>query len=311
MIAVRRIYVYIVTFAALGILALGVANLVRALLEALVGTVSATSPGYLQDQVALWGAAAVVGLPVWALHWRWAQRLSANDIEQSSSLRRLFLYGVLLGAAYVIVVAFDEILHGVVLALVGTSIALARDAVPPVPLLLVAVVVWACHWQVAARDRSAVGEIGASATLRRWYLYGAAFFGLMLLLTGAQMVVLSVWLTATSATVGFGIEDSSVRMALIGLLLCGAHWVWLPRVLDERTRAQDQTSTLRRVYLFVGLAVVMLGTLSGISQALYYVLGRVLGVAEPGGVGGLLLQAAAGPVSVIFRMASAGCTSAE
>src|SRR5579864_1743315 len=98
MTAVRRIYVYLVTFAALATFSLGVANLIRALLEAWVSTASAATPGYLQDQVALWGASALVGLPLWAVHWTWARRLSVDPAERSSVLRRLFLYAVLSGA---------------------------------------------------------------------------------------------------------------------------------------------------------------------------------------------------------------------
>jgi hypothetical protein len=296
--AIRRIYLYVVTFAALATLGLGVANLVRALLEAWVSTMSATSPGYLQDQVALWGAAALVGLPVWALHWLWAQRLTADTAERRSPLRRLFLYSALAGALVVGIVALDEALPGLVMALVGGPVALARVAVPPLPLLLVAAGVWVFHWRVASSDRAAVGEAGASATLRRWYLYGLAFVGLLFLLMGAQMALLSTWLTTTGPTAGYAARVPGVRAAVIGLLLFGMHWVSLPRALDFTTREQDRRSTLRGVYLFLGLAVALLGTLSGISQALYYMLARVLGVNEPGGVGGSLLQAAGGPLSV-------------
>jgi hypothetical protein len=83
-----------------------------------------------------------------------------------------------------------------------------------------------------------------------------------------------------------------------GLVLYWLHWMWIPRTMDPRDRFQDGRSTLRSVYLFVGLTVVLLGTLSGASQALYYALARVLGVNEPGGVGGSLLLAAGGPLSV-------------
>jgi hypothetical protein len=90
MTAVRRVYMYLVTLVALGALCLGVANLVRALLEAWVGTPSA-SPGYLQDQLALWAAAALVALPIWAAHWQWAQgglttRSARNRVLTSGNL---------------------------------------------------------------------------------------------------------------------------------------------------------------------------------------------------------------------------------
>jgi hypothetical protein len=53
------------------------------------------------------------------------------------------------------------------------------------------------------------------------------------------------------------------------------------------------------VYLFVTLGVAVVGTF-GASQLLYYVVGRLLGVERPGGVGGNLLQAAAGPASIVL-----------
>jgi hypothetical protein len=77
------------------------------------------------------------------------------------------------------------------------------------------------------------------------------------------------------------------------------HWAWLPRLLDPSSRQQEQRATLRSAYLFLTLAVVLVGALSGISQGLYYVLARLLGIPTPGGVGGSLVQAAAGPVSVV------------
>jgi hypothetical protein len=56
---------------------------------------------------------------------------------------------------------------------------------------------------------------------------------------------------------------------------------------------------LRSVYLFLGLAVGVVGTLGATSVLLYYSVARLLGVEHPGGMGGSLLQAAAGPVSGI------------
>jgi hypothetical protein len=53
------------------------------------------------------------------------------------------------------------------------------------------------------------------------------------------------------------------------------------------------------VYLFLGLSVAVVGSLFGASQLLYYAVGRVLGVERPGGIGGDLLQAAAGPASIV------------
>jgi hypothetical protein len=60
---------------------------------------------------------------------------------------------------------------------------------------------------------------------------------------------------------------------------------------------QDAGSLLRPVYLFLALGVSVAVTLAGVSQLLFYALGRALGVPRPGGVGGSLALAAAGPTS--------------
>ena len=50
----------------------------------------------------------------------------------------------------------------------------------------VAVVVWLYHW----RETVPLGEHGG--TLRRWYVYGSAFVGFLLLLSGSRAVLQAV-----------------------------------------------------------------------------------------------------------------------
>jgi hypothetical protein len=92
-----------------------------------------------------------------------------------------------------------------------------------------------------------------------------------------------------------------VPAALVGLVLWLAHWRWAPAALGPAADAdEDRASTLRSVYLFLALAVVVAVTLFNASQLLYYALGRALGVDRPGGVGGSILLAAAGPASAVL-----------
>lgn len=301
MTTIRRVYIYVVAFAGLAALTVGLANLGRALLAVLVGASAAAAPGYLRDQVSLWVAVALVGLPLWALHWRWAQRLSDDLEERTSTLRRLYLYLVLAGATLVAAGTLQTWASVVMMALLGAPGGLANMGIPSVPTFVIAAIVWAYHWRVAAEDRAVGGEERGSATLRRWYVYGAAFVGFILVLQGMQQVLQSVWFQVASlpGAQGLSISVPGVADALVGLALWGWHWGWLSKRVGARAQEQDARSTLRSVYLFLGLAAVVVGTLAGVSEALYYVLARALGVAEPGGVAGSLLQAAAGPVSVV------------
>ncbi len=298
MIRVRRIYLYLVTLAALGMWSLATATVVRTVLEAWLQAPSATTPALVQDQLAFWGAAALIGMPVWAVHWQWSRRLCVHPGERASTLRRLFLYVALTGAVFVTWIALDQTLSALTLALVTGRLELARWAILPLPTLCVAISVWLYHWHVSANDRAAVGESGGSATLRRWYLYGLACVALIFFLDGTQTIVMTTWMRVTNTGALDGSGVSGVTNALIGLLVWTAHWVWLPARLDAEHQKADQHATLRSVYLFIALSVVLVGTLSGVSQALYYGLARALGVNTPAGVGGSLLTAAAGPVSV-------------
>ncbi len=62
---------------------------------------------------------------------------------------------------------------------------------------------------------------------------------------------------------------------------------------------QDARSILRPLYLFVVLAVCVAMTLYAAWQVVFYTLGRLLGVPRPGGAGGDLPIALAGPASLL------------
>jgi Domain of unknown function (DUF5671) len=285
--AIRRIYMYVLAFAGLLMLAAGAANLGRVLVEILT-QMQPGAPDYVRDQVSQWGAAALLGLPVWLIHWWWAQRLAAaNEQERSSTLRRLYVYAVLAIAVLGGAVAAHEALEN---AVSGRW----AQAATYLPILAVASVVWIFTWRIAADDRNAVGETGGSATLRRWYVYGAAVIGLGLLLDGTRQLVEALWLVLLAG--GSPRElTRGVPAALVGLALAVMHAL----VIGRQFAREDETSTLRSVALFGSLAAAVGGTLLGVSQMLYYALARAFGVERPGGVGGSLLEAAAGPVSVV------------
>ncbi|MDQ3810857.1 MAG: DUF5671 domain-containing protein [Chloroflexota bacterium] len=287
MIAIRRIYVYVLAFAGLLMLAGGAANLGRVLVEVLATTPAARTADYVRDEVSRWAAAALIGLPVWLIHWWWAQRLAARSAdERGSALRRGYLYVVLTVA---LAATADSAHH----ALAGALDTDWSAALPPLPVAVVGIVVWLFNWQVARADRAAVGEAHASATLRRWYIYATAVLGWLEMLGGARLIVQSLWISAAtgrpSATLTDGTPD-----ALVGL------GVWLLQgvALARRFATADRLAALPSVSIFVSLAVAVAASVFGLSQALYYALARALGVERPGGVGGSLLEAAAEPVAL-------------
>jgi hypothetical protein len=298
MTTIRRIYAYLLAFAGLGMFAFAGANLSQLVIDLLLGAPSVRDAAYVRETVSINTAAALVGLPVWLLHWRWTERWARdNPHERASTLRRLYLYLVLAAALVVLAYASHEFLSEVVSALTRALGADADDALGELPFIVIAALVWVGHWRIASRDRRLAGEEGGSATLRRWYVYGAAFLGFVTLLGGASALLEALWRTVTSPAGQFGVAEP-VAGVVVGLSVWLTHWRVLPARIGEDAERDDGVSVLRSVYLFLALSVAVVGALYGLSQLLYYTVARVLGVADPGGVGGNLLQAAAGPASV-------------
>src|SRR5436190_1412684 len=91
MVAVRRLYVFILAGVGLGMAVAGAASLGTEAIQIALGVTpfGASSRGLLAGAA----AALLVGLPVWILHWTAAQRLARRESsERASALRRLYLY---------------------------------------------------------------------------------------------------------------------------------------------------------------------------------------------------------------------------
>ena len=85
--AIRRIYIYLVSFVSLEVVVWSVIGLGRSAFNR--GTIGGGA-----DQLASALAFILVGLPVFLIHWSLAQRDAANEPEELfSGMRALFLYG--------------------------------------------------------------------------------------------------------------------------------------------------------------------------------------------------------------------------
>ncbi len=317
MIAARRVYLYLVAFIALWTTAWGATDLARTLIDALFPG-SGTTAAAVRREVAWAGAALIVGVPIWLLHWSLAVRAARRDEEERrATLRRLYLYAVMAVATAAAASALQDVLEEALRAVLdGTRAGTGREITEQLPWLLIGAALWLYHRRTAHSDRRAAGEEGGGATLRRWYVYGVAFVSLMYLLRNAARVLRLVWETAAGAATGEttsgsppGLEGAAAT-TLVALLVWAVHWTLLvvkdrgPRTKEEGDLSvlpvllrQDSASILRPVYLFGALAVSVGVTLAALWQLLYYALARVFGVSSPGGVGGSLVIAMAGPVS--------------
>src|SRR5712664_3735439 len=109
----RRLYLYLVSAAGLGLLAAGLALLGSTVL------LFVFNDPYAQDsrtQLAIYTAMTVVALPVWGAHFFFARRFAMRDpAERASAIRRLYLYwaaaGGALGFGFPLSVALSSLLR--------------------------------------------------------------------------------------------------------------------------------------------------------------------------------------------------------
>jgi hypothetical protein len=289
----RRLYIYLVSAVSLLVLAFGLVTLGDSLLPSAIDRTD-----YLnRPELAGYTAAVLVSFPVWAIHMWFGRRFARRDpAERASAIRRLYLYlacggasiGTALALAYTVSYATQQQLDGQYL--IQSVVAQAAWAT------VVLASIWAFHYRIAARDRAAVGEIGASATLRRWYMYIALFVGLFMMLAGVQGLIRLEWLRGLhSPLADFQYLAPPAGELAGGFLL----WAFHARVLVTRFADDDRRSTLRAVEGFLAVAVCIAAALVSASLILYYSAAHILGVVNPGGAGNDLLAAFAQPASIM------------
>jgi Domain of unknown function (DUF5671) len=309
----RRLYLYLVSAFSLGLLAAGLALLGNTVLLFVFNDPSAQ---YSRTQLAGFTAMTAVALPVWAIHFWFARRYAIRDpYERASTIRRLYVYGACLGSAigalvslaislgYLLRTLIDSC-RGVNASCLGLDFLILQTPAPAwLPasqagwVAAVFLAIWAFHFWIAARDRATVGEAGASATLRRWYMYVVLLVGLLVMLSGARSLIQVLWLMAINSPLADSLSiGTAAGLFIAGLLAWGFH----ARAVAQNHVADDRHSTLRAVQGFIALAVSIAIAVFGASQILYYALARALGVDNPGGAGNDILGALASPASLLF-----------
>src|SRR5258706_3477667 len=311
----RRLYLYLVSAASLGLLAAGLALLGA---TALLFVFNDPSADGSRTALAGFTAMTLVALPVWGVHFWFARRFAMRDpAERASAIRRLYVYwaclGGSIGALVAIAITAGDFLRPLIDGCTTVTKSLpGQKGGPRVTSLscpaaqswlqtsqagwiaFVFLAIWAFHFWIAARDRAAVGETGASATLRRWYMYIALLVGLLVMLGGASSLIEVAWLKAAKSP----LADYRYLGDPAGLLVAGvAVWGFHARAVRQNHVADDRNSTLRAVQGFIVVGVSISIALVGASQILYYALAQALGVNNPGGVGNDILGALAAPAS--------------
>ncbi len=297
MAVIRRVYLYSIALVALGMLIAGLVGLLEVgltlLVERLAPPLPTIGPPELRSRVSLSGSLTALGLVFWVIHWSLADRSARRGGEQPagerhSAIRQLFLYGTLaLGGLY-LTLAGARLVGDLLRAAFGSlrwSDVLTGALVQPLALLVIWTVFWLYYNRVAREDRRSRPEAGIGATLRRWYVYGLSLFGLLYFLFATAGLIRSLWeaVVVPSGVAMVGGEWLRVEVATrigritAGLTLWALLWSWSITWFHRATGPNPESrSVLRKVYLYLVLAVAVAWTAWNVGRILYQILRAAL-----------------------------------
>ncbi len=296
MVTVRRWYIFLVCAVSLQSVAWAVITLLQDLLT------SSGSVVALAFQIAV----VVIGLPIFLVHWLWAQSLAGRDMdERESALRRLYLYGTLAGFLGPIAVnAFD-----LIATLLGLAFGRRRTdfgffefsptefIIRDLAAIAVLALLWFYHQWVTAGDAKAAPETGNAATVRRLYILGFSAAGVWAVTLAVVNLLRWIMFQFGGSTFGgpdiFGLTGEVARLA-VGVPLWLFFWRWAQQLFTSPSE-EERESALRKLYLYL---TVFIAALTAITNATFILAGlfrRLLGLPSLGDI--------RGPLPIIIGMA--------
>ena len=290
---IQRVYIYVMAYASLvGVLA-GLINSAQILLYYAFGL------GFEVEDFALWAGVLVVTVPLHLGHAWWMARLAREEEERAASLRKLYMYAILLLGTFLVFSAAYQLLKGLLAAALGQPIAdfvvwWVKRLEAFISLLGGLLLIW--YGVVLIRgDGDFERERGWAALWRRLYVFLVGIVGLGLLVRGAVGVLQMVWyallppVPAVHSTLVVGswwAVPLAHRLAilLIGLLVWRVGWFWERRWTLPSAPDAERESLLRQAYYYVGvalgLAVFLVALAYLLRQGLLWLFGTSWGARE-------------------------------
>jgi hypothetical protein len=291
---IRRLYFYAVAIISIEVVTWGIINLLRSIFSA---------DKITNDASTLAGALALifVGVPIFLIHWLWAQRTSAKDEEEkTASIRAIFFYGILLGtlipAVQNLLALIDRTFLSaaslyVTRAIVGGTQTWLDNLIAIVVNLLIA----AYFWRTLQNEWRTLPETESFTEIRRLYRFVWMLYGLMMVIYGAQQALnyaFTLSIGNVLGTVGRETAVNAIALLVVGAPIWFLAWKILQDVLAE---SAERESYLRLGILYLlslgGVIVVLTAGGNLIYRLLMQVLGEGKKVAE-------FVQGIGGPISI-------------
>ena len=258
---IRRLYFYAVSAISIEVILWGVIGLLRSILDSQDISNNANN---LASALAL----IFVGVPIFLIHWGWAQNVSSKDPEEhSASIRAVFLYGILLGTLIPVIQNLLALINRTFLstvhlssyrAVVGGSQTWSDNLIAIIINLLIA----AYFWNVLRTNWKTITEPESFAEVRRLYRFVWVLYGLLMAVYGVQQAISYAFSFPTGVLGEIGRETAvnSIALMLIGTPIWYYNWRLLQ---DALTDSDEKESYLRLGLLYLlalGSVFVFLGS---------------------------------------------------
>src|SRR5215207_4102776 len=182
--SIRRLYFYLVAFISIEIVVWGLVGLLRSMVDQ---TVSGGA-----DALAQALALILVGVPIFLVHWLWAQRAAARDEEEkTATLRAVFFYAILLATLIPVVQNLLSFIDRALIQSAGLGVERSFSAFREQTLAdnLIAIVmngiVAAYFWNILRGEWATLIDKENFAEVRRLYRYLWMLYGLLMTVFGA------------------------------------------------------------------------------------------------------------------------------
>jgi len=278
---IRRLYFYAVAFITIEVVLWGLIGLLRSILSTQISAGA--------DALARALSLTLVGVPIFALHWTWAQRASASDEEEhTASLRAIFLYGILLATLIPVTQNALALLDRTLIssaaldpyrAVFGGSQTWADNLIA----ILMNALAAAYFIRVLRRDWATLSDTENFADVRRLYRYLWLLYSLLMVIFGAQQI-LRFLLYIPADTLGQNSRDLFLNG--LSLLLVGAPiWYFSWKTCQDALLQKDERDSLLRLgvlYLLAlaGVATVLSAGGSVVNAFLRWALGEFMTAPE-------------------------------
>lgn len=275
---IRRLYFYAVAAISIEVVLWGIIGLLRSIFNAQDITNNASN---LASALAL----ILVGVPIFLIHWVWAQNVSAKDAEEhSAGVRAIFLYGILLGTLIPAVQNLLALINRTFLstanlyayrAVVGGSQTWQDNLIAIVINLLIA----AYFWNILKENWRSLQETEAFAEIRRLYRFIWVLYGLLMMVYGAQQTLSYAFNMPSNVLgeVGREVAVNAIALLLIGYPIWFYFWRLLQNALPDSTEKESYLR-LGILYLLSLAGVIVFLTASG--NFIYLILLQLLGKGE-------------------------------